>query len=86
MRPVPFREVNRILKPPRGQEETCGDLPALVLDGMTLSAWLPSAAELADLNVGRPLWLAVMMAPPPPVLLSTDCPVEATEEGPKVIL
>ncbi len=72
MKPVPFKEMNKLLTPPLGMPETeCGDLPAYFGGGQVISCWrLGPWDRIKALIFGR-IWLGVMGSKSqPPVRLN----------------
>lgn len=71
MKPVEFEGQNVLLSPPAGSPRgTCGALPVLRLDDagvVWISIWRPSSEDLAALNAGGHVRLAVHGASHPPV-------------------
>lgn len=64
-----IRNANCILKGPSSMEN-CSDLPVVKKDGMMVSAWMPTPAELKLLNDGQPVYLFVWGERHPPVALA----------------
>jgi hypothetical protein len=81
MNPAHFPQANFKFGPPSDLEESqCTTIPAFVgeiktgsCDGcqITVVAWLPTPQELAELNIGKPIYLSVIGGLPPH-FLSTD--------------
>jgi hypothetical protein len=78
MEPVTHPTTNLVLKPGDDSPEDCADLP--ITRGLwfgtpsLLSFWKPSLAELALLNEGRPVLIAVAGNSLPPMSVTVDKP------------
>jgi hypothetical protein len=61
MKPIPFKEMNKILTTPLGKPEPdCGDLPTYIGGGQIISCWrLDFWDRIRALIFGR-IWLGVM--------------------------
>lgn len=83
MKPVEFEGQTTLLAPPPGTPRgTCGALPVKVVrdktpfGGSMLSCWKPSPEDLAALNAGAHVVLAVYGGGHPPVWLDVQKCVE----------
>lgn len=69
--PVQFAEANLVLTPPPGEEESVVQLPVLRDNGVIVSCWRPSEAELAEIMRTGRIWLSVWSgASSPPVYVT----------------
>lgn len=76
MNPAPSPFTTRTLDAPPGHEAECGKLDIYDRGDMLISAWEPSADELAALNAGGKVWLAVYTRRHPMVAIGAGetCP------------
>ena len=71
MTPVAFAEATTMLAPPDGCETEVVHLPVRRLDGMLVSCWRPSKAEIDEIVRTGVVWLAVWgRHTQPPVLVT----------------
>lgn len=71
-----FEGQNGLFKAPVDMKDRCGDLPVLITkdsfgDPIIVSAWMPSAEDLAAMNAGRAMYLKIVGKGMPPVSLFT---------------
>lgn len=69
MQPTTFPEANSTHHAPAGDEHHCGSLPTFTgqIDGgswdgtkIVIAAWKPDAEDLARLNAGQPVFVAML--------------------------
>lgn len=82
MRPVKLKEANFTYTAPKGVPATkCEDLPVYRATGdlgvMNVSCWEVTDDELYQIETTRKVWLCVIGAQHPPVMLFTEPPVKA---------
>jgi hypothetical protein len=70
-----FEGANTVYTAPKGMEDHCGDLPALQAKDdhgydCVVSAWYPSAEDIAAFQSGRPVFLKVVGGQPPVALFT----------------
>ena len=76
MKPIEFKEQNRILsKPDSMTEEECSSLPVFTNGNECISLWQLSEEELQKIQETKCIWLGVVSGiTQPPVFLSVDSP------------
>lgn len=78
-KPIDFKGSNRILTAPKGQEDTCSDLP-VYSDGekFTLSCWEFTDDEILEIYKNKKLWVWIYAGgkTQPPIALDTLDPRE----------
>lgn len=77
MYPTTFHPNEVCVSPVTGEHETMSSLRVLPLqyqEGQRcmVSAWMPTPEDLERLNSGLPIYLGVMAAGQPPVMLTTE--------------
>jgi hypothetical protein len=70
MKYIAFPEANTLFAAPKGMEETCGSLPAMVTTDdqgydCVVSAWMPSPEDIESMQAGHPVYLKVVGGQPP---------------------
>jgi hypothetical protein len=82
MKPIEFKEQNKILTAPKGQEETCGSLPTYSDGQQSVSCWEVADAEYEQIKLHRKIWLGVLAGnSQPPVWLSGINPFEVNTDA-----
>lgn len=77
MKPVKFKEHNRVLTAPKGKEEEVGELPIWTNGVQCVSCWELDDAEVAEIVKNKSVWLGVMTGQTqPPVWLGVSNPFE----------
>lgn len=76
--PIQFEGVTHHFGPPPGLEEMIGSLYVFQNGRTVVSAWMPSAEELAKLNAGEAIFVSVMSgASVFPMFVGTEDQVKA---------
>ena len=75
MKPIDFPRANLTLsKPDSMSDEECGSLRVCREGPQMVSCWQPSEEERAAIAAGAPVWLFILGAAHPPVLLQVMNP------------
>jgi len=75
MKYIEFPEANTLFAAPKGMEDHCGSLPAMVTKDdhghdCVISAWQLSPEDIAAATAGRPIYLKVVGGQPPVALFT----------------
>lgn len=81
--PIPFKEANKTLTPPKGDKECC-DLPVFCSDEYVISKWKFTTAEIDEIRETGCVWLWVhtRAGTHPPVSVSGKYPFVNEEAKP----
>lgn len=83
MNPANFPESNTVMtRPANMTAEQCMDIHAFRDGKCVVTCWTPTPSERVRLAMGEPVYLYIVGATMPPVLLTVDSPFEAPTPAP----